>query len=71
MIAFSGEQFKKSHENLKKTIFQSPVSDLGPKNYSEFSYCYTGLGAGCSTKEVIRAYFVEHFNENQGNTISF
>ena len=71
MIAFFGEQFKKSHENLKKTIFQSPVSDLDPKNYSEFSYCYTGLGAGCSTKEAITASFVEHFNENQEVTMCF
>ena len=26
--SFFGEQFKKSHENLKKIIFQSHVSDL-------------------------------------------
>ena len=38
------------------------------KKYSTFSYCYTGQGAGCSTKEAITASFVEHFNENQENT---
>ena len=69
LIAFFGEQFKKSHENLKKIIFQSHVSDLDPKNHSNFSYCYTGQGAGYSTKEAITASFVEQFNENQENTI--
>ena len=29
--SFFGEQFKKSHENLKKIIFQSHVSDLDQK----------------------------------------
>ena len=36
--------------------------------YSKFSYCYAGLGAGCSTKEAITASFVENFKENQENT---
>ena len=52
-----------------KIIFQSHVSNLDQKKYSKFSYCYTGLGAGYSTKEAITASFVEHFNENQGNTL--
>ena len=52
-----------------KIVFQSHVSNLDQKNYSKFSYCYTGLGAGNSTKEAIIASFVKHFNENQGNTI--
>ena len=54
-----GEQFKKSYENLQRIIFQSHVSDLDHEKYSKFSYCYTGLGAECSTKEAITAYFVE------------
>ena len=61
--------FKKSHKNLKKIIFQSHVSNLDQKAYSKFSYCYTGIGVGCSTKEPITATFVEHFNKNQENTI--
>ena len=61
MIAFFGEQFKKSHENLKKIIFQSHVSDLDKNKKSKFYYCYIGLA--------ITASFVEHFNENQENTL--
>ena len=30
---FLGEQFKKSHENPKKIIFQPQVSDLDQKKY--------------------------------------
>ena len=56
---------KKNHENLKKIIFQSRVSDLDQIKYSKFFYYYTGLGAGCSTEEAITASFVEHFKENQ------
>ena len=70
LVVSFGEQFKKSHENLQRIIFQSHVSDLDQKKYSKFSYCYTGLGTGHSTKEVIEASFVEHFKENQENTIS-
>ena len=55
-------------KTLKKIIFQSHVSDLDQKRFSKFSYCHTGLGAGCSTKEAITASFVEHFKENQENT---
>ena len=51
LIVSFGQQFKKSHENLKKIIFQSHVSDLDKKTYSKFSYCYTGLGARCSSKK--------------------
>ena len=63
--------------NHKKIIFQSHVSDLNQYIYiyiyiyiwSTFSRCYTGLGgAGCSTKGVITASFVENFTENLGNT---
>ena len=32
LITSFGEQFKKSHENLTKIIFQSHVSDLDQKN---------------------------------------
>ena len=41
------------------------------KKYSKFSYCHTGLGAGCSTKETINltASFLDHFNKNQEKTI--
>ena len=61
MIAFFGEQFKKSHENLKKIIFQSYVSDLDKNKNSKFYYCYIG--------RAISASFVEHFYENQENTL--
>ena len=67
--SFFGEQFKKSHENLRTIIFQFHVSDLDWKKYSKFFYCYTGLGAGCSTKEAIATSLEKHFNENQGNMI--
>ena len=56
---------KKAIKTLRKSFLRKSWS----KKYSKFSYCYTGLGAGCSTKEAITASFVEHFNENEGNTI--
>ena len=68
MITSFWDQFKKSHENLTKIIFQSYVSDLDQKVCSKFSNCYAGLIAGCSTKEAIKASLVEHFKENQENT---
>ena len=68
LIASFGEQFMKSHDNFKKIIFQSHVSNLDQKRYSKFSDCYTGLGAGCPAKEGVTAFFVEHFKENQKNT---
>ena len=61
LIAFIWEQLKKSHENLKKIIFQSHVSGLDKNEKYKFYYCYIGLA--------ITASFVEHFNENQENTI--
>ena len=51
---------KENHENLKKIIFPSHVSDLDQKK------C-TGLGAGCCSREAIAASFVERFKENQEN----
>ena len=62
LIASFGEQFKKSHENLK--IIFSLMLVILIKKYSKFSYCYTGQGAGCSTKEAKTASFVKHFKEN-------
>ena len=38
------------------------------KKRFKFSYCYTGLGAGWSTKEAITS-FVEHFKEKQENAL--
>ena len=61
LLASFGQQFKKSHENLKKIIFQSHVSDLDKNKKSKFYYCYIGLA--------ISASFVEHFHENQENTL--
>ena len=66
--SFFGEQFKKSHQNLKKIILQSHVGDLDQRKYSKFSYYYTGLAAVCSTKEAITASLVENFKKNQENT---
>ena len=60
LIVSFGEQFKKSHENLKKIIFQPRVSDLDQKKCSKYCCCYTGLDA-------ITTSFVEHFKENQEN----
>ena len=59
LIAFFGKQFKKSHE--KKIIFQSHISDFDKNKKSNFYYCYIGLA--------ITASFVEHFHENQENTL--
>ena len=56
-IACFGEQFKKSHENVKSIIFQSLVSNLDQKRYSKFSYYFTGLGAGYSTNDAIDSFF--------------
>ena len=56
-IACFGEQFKKSHENVKTIIFQSHVSHLNQKRHSKFSYYFTGLGAGCSTNDAIDSFF--------------
>ena len=71
LLASFGQQFKKSHENLKKIIFQSHVSDLDKKTYSKSSYCYTGLGARCSSKKTITASFEKHFKENQASTLQW
>ena len=46
-------------------IFQS-VDKL---KYFTFSYCYTDLGVGSSTKEATVNFFREHFNQNYENTI--
>ena len=70
LIVSFGQQFKKSHENLKKIIFQSHVSDLDKKTYSKFSYCYTGLGARCSSKKK-QLQLEEHFKENQASTLQW
>ena len=61
MIAFFGEKFNKSHKNLKKIISQSHVSDLDKNKKSKFYYYYIGLA--------ISASFVQHFYENQENTL--
>ena len=68
-MQFFRQKFKKSHESLKKIIFQSYVSDLDKKN-SKFFYCFINLGTGCSTKEEIAASLISHFNKSQENTIA-
>ena len=45
-----------SHENIKRISFQSHVSTLDKKKNSTFSNCYTGLGAGRSTKEPVDSF---------------
>ena len=58
LVASFGEHFKKIHENFKSIIFQCHVVNLDQKKKnSKFSYCYTSLGAGCSTKEAIGNLF--------------
>ena len=57
LITSFQEQFKKSHENLKIIISQSHINDLDQKSYPKFC-------AGCFTKKVITASFVQHFKEN-------
>ena len=42
---------------LLSVISQSHISTLDQIKYSKFSYCCTGLGAGCSTKEAIDSFF--------------
>ena len=43
------------------------------KTYSKFSYCYTGLGARCSSrkKKTITTSFEKHFKENQASTLQW
>ena len=48
---------KESRENIKSIIFQSHVSKSDQKKYSNFSYWYTGLDAGCSMKVAIGSFF--------------
>ena len=57
------EHLKKSHENIKSIILQSHVSNLDQKKNSKFSYCYTGLGAGSSVKEVTDSFFRRAFKK--------
>ena len=54
LIASFGQQFKKSHENPKKIIFQTHVKDHDKKRFSKFSYCYTGLGSSLSSKKQLQ-----------------
>ena len=49
-----------------KTLTASFFS-LMIKNFT-FSYCCTGLGAGCSTKEAIDNFFRNQFKLNVENT---
>ena len=37
--------------------------------YCTFSYCYTDLGASCSTKEATDSFFRRTHEQNHGNTI--
>ena len=44
-------------KTLRASFFQSHVSKLDQKKYSKFFYCYTGVDAGCSTKEATDSSF--------------
>ena len=52
-----------------RASFFSPLVILNKIKYFTFSYCYTDLGVGCSTKEATDIFFREHFNQNHENTI--
>ena len=49
------KQFIASFERriIKGIIFKFHVSEYDHKKYSTFSYCYIGLGVGCSAKEAM------------------
>ena len=57
LIAYFREQFKKNHGKIKSITPQPHVSKLDQKEYSKFSYCFAGLGTGCSTKEAFDNFF--------------
>ena len=52
-----------------RASFFSLLVNLNKIKYFTFSYCYTDLGVGCSTKEATGIFFREHFNQNHENTI--
>lgn len=64
LIVLSEEQF--TGKSWQKSNSQFPVSCYlnWSKRYVTLSYCYTGLWAGCSMKEVIDGFFLEHFKRN-------
>ena len=53
-----------------RASFFSLLVNLNKIKYFMFSYCYTDLGVGCSTKEATDIFFREHFNQNHENTTS-
>ena len=50
------DNLKESHDNIKGINFQSHVGKFDQRKYSTVSYCYIGLGGGCSTKEAIDCF---------------
>ena len=52
-----------------RASFFSLLVNLNKIKCFTFSYCYTDLGVGCSTKEATGNFFREHFNQNHENTI--
>ena len=59
LIAFFGEQFQKSHENLKKIIFQSHVSDHDKKNILNFLIAILAWMLGAIQKKQNYSFFRE------------
>ena len=46
----------KAMKTLRASFFGLLLVNLIKKRYSTFSYCYTGLDAGCSVKEAIAGF---------------
>ena len=44
-------------EILQASFYSLMLLNLIKIKYSTFSYCYTELGAGCSTKEATGSFF--------------
>ena len=51
------EHLKESKENRISIVFYSHVTKLDQKQYFRLSFCYTGLSARWSAKEVIDNFF--------------
>ena len=55
------EHLKESKENSISIIFKSYVTKFDQKQLLDFLFCYTGLYAGWSVKEVIDNFFCKAF----------
>ena len=48
---------RKAMKTFEASFFSLMLVNLIERKYSTFSYCYTALGAGCSTKQAAGGFF--------------